>query len=72
MLRSMTTHDIQGHDTQRDDDVWATGRFEPCVAFDGDDDGICATCGWLAVDHDHDADVVTLPQVVALAMRRAS
>jgi hypothetical protein len=69
MLRTMTTHDIQ-----TEGDGWATGRFEPCVAFDGDADGICASCGWLVAEHEHEhaAEVVTLRQVVAPAMRRAS
>ena len=67
MLPSMTTDDIGS-----DREVWARGRFEPCASYEGHADGMCLACGWLASDHDHDADVVTLPRVATPVMRRAS
>ena len=67
MLPSMTTDAIR-----TDEDEWARGRFEPCANYEGDTDAMCLACGWLANDHDHDADVVTLPRVAAPVMRRAS
>jgi hypothetical protein len=67
MLATMTTDDIRN-----DGDEWARGRFEPCENYQGDADAMCLACGWLAGDHEHDADVVALPQVAAPVMRRAS
>jgi hypothetical protein len=65
MLRGMTIHE--------NDEPVAAGWFEPCAAFEGRPFvPVCAACGWLADDHDTDAEVVLLPPVEQIAMPRAS
>ncbi len=41
----------------------AAGRFEPCPAFRGGEScaPVCDDCGWLAEEHEHRAEVRTLP-----------
>jgi hypothetical protein len=69
MLRTMTMHQ---HDHEHEQAV-ATGSFEPCAVFDGNALApVCAACGWLADDHDTDAEVVLLAPVEPIAMPRAS
>ena len=67
----MTIHDV-AHDDDTLSDL-AIGRYEPCAVYEAQAaDGVCTMCGWLASDHEHDAEVVTLPPVITPAMRRAS
>jgi len=33
-----------------------SGSFEPCATFAGDD-AVCTCCGWLAVEHEPDAEI---------------
>jgi len=66
------TH-IDTGDTDDTGERHAVAWFEACVEHLGDDDGPCARCGWLDVDHTAGlAVVIEVGRLSPAPLRRAS